>query len=53
MKIQSTFRDMVNKSFLKWVRFWDICPFPLRDMRYFSNYLKRYGIPKTLESSRP
>ena len=35
------------QSFLKWDIFWNICSIPLRDMGYFSKYLKEYGIPGT------
>ena len=56
VKIQSTFSDMVIQSFLKWGGgggggeggdLGDICPFSFRNMGYFTQYLKGYGVPWT------
>ena len=47
VKLQCTFRDMEIQSLLKWVNLGDICPFLFRDMGYFSNDLKGYGVPGT------
>ena len=47
MKMQSTFRDMVITKLLK---FGYVCPFPLRDMGYFSKYLMGYLGPPSRAS---
>ena len=45
MKIQSTFRDMVTQSFLKWDEFWRYLPFSNtfqnieRDIAYVAHFL--------------
>ena len=39
VKIQSTFRDMVTHSFLKWDEFWGYLPIYFRDTEHFSGPL--------------
>ena len=45
VNIQRFIRDMVKQNFLNFGEFWIVCQFLFRDVGYFSNYLKEYGIP--------